>query len=219
MRYPVRALICRTRVRNLRPIRTTNTGHTCEMGQANCHSYLGRAFIALLMALLVAGCSKSENAVGNNGVNPKPYVVAPIDRRPEAPALVGKSLSGAPLTLASLRGRVVVLNFWAAWCGPCRAESAVLATVSAATAQQGISFVGVDEKDSRSAATTFTHARGISYPSAFDPNGTLAASWPGASGLPYTFVVDRHGKIATSVIGGVTEEELRAAVRAIGAEA
>jgi thiol-disulfide isomerase/thioredoxin len=180
-----------------------------------------RVSVGLLTALFLAGCSKPETATGGdaaNGVNPKPYVISASDRRTVAPALVGASLSGAPLTLASLHGKVVVLNFWASWCGPCRAEATVLASVSAATADHGVAFVGVDEKDSRGAAETFTRTRNISYPSAFDPDGALAASWSGAAGLPYTFVIDRRGKIATRVIGGVTEEELQTAVLTIAAE-
>ena len=177
-------------------------------------------FVGLAAALFVAGCSNSETAAGGaaSGVNPKPYVISPPGHRAVAPALIGASLSGAPLTLASLHGNVVVLNFWASWCGPCRAEATVLASVSAATADHGVAFVGVDEKDSRSAAEAFTRTRDISYPSAFDPDGELAASWSGAAGLPYSFVIDRRGRIAVRVIGGITQDELQTAVLTLAQE-
>jgi thiol-disulfide isomerase/thioredoxin len=113
---------------------------------------------------------------------------------------------------------VVVVNFWASWCAPCRAESPVLESVSQQTSIHGVTFVGVNEKDSRSAAKTFTRDQGVSYPSVFDPDGSLAANWPSAAGLPYTFILDRNGRIAVRIIGGVTQQQLATTVLQVAGE-
>jgi thiol-disulfide isomerase/thioredoxin len=168
----------------------------------------------VLLGCLLVSCGEETGAGGSPGSDSTPaaYKIVPSGQRSAAPSLTGSTVSGAPLALGQFRGKVVVVNFWAAWCGPCRAESPVLARVLTATSGRGAVFVGVDEKDSRSAAATFVKDQGVTYASVFDPDGSRAAGWPGAPGLPYTFILDRHGKIAVRIIGGVTGDLLEAAV-------
>ncbi len=171
---------------------------------------------------LVAGCSSSESGAGGNikFVTVKPgYSEIPLSKRQAAPTLDGKTLTGSSFALSQLTGKVVVVNFWGSWCAPCRAESAALQTVATATAANGVSFVGVNERDSRTDALSFVNGHDVTYPSVFDSDGSLAAQWPAAAGPPYTFIVDRKGRIAARFLGGVTAADLKAAVTKVTSEA
>lgn len=185
----------------------------------------GRMAIAALTAagLLVGAtaCSSSEAAVGGNvefkQVKPG-YSEVPVAKRQPAPNLQGPTLTDTQLALSSMRGKVVVVNFWGSWCAPCRAESVALETVAQAT-KTTASFVGVAERDNKSAARAFVKSFKVSYPSILDDDGSLASVWPAATGLPYTFVLDKQGRIAARFLGGVTAEDLQAAVTKVAAEA
>jgi peroxiredoxin len=182
----------------------------------------GLALAAGLVFGLVAGCSGSENAAGDSTrfVPVKPgYSEVPLTKRKPAPDLRGSTLTNTTLALSSLRGKVVVVNFWGSWCAPCRAESAALVQVAGATASKGVTFVGVDERDTKTNALSFARGHGVKYPSVFDEDGSFAAAWPAASGPPYTFIIDRQGRIAARFLGGVTPDELQSAVLKVSAEA
>ncbi len=169
----------------------------------------------------VTACSGSENGAGNQVrfVQVKPgYSEVSVADRKAAPTLEGQTLTGEKFALSSLTGKVAVVNFWGSWCGPCRAEAAALETVAKSTASQGVQFVGVDERDTRTNARSFVKAHDVSYPSVFDEDGALAAQWPAASGPPYTFIIDRKGRVAARFLGGVTVPELTAAINKVTAE-
>ena len=143
-----------------------------------------------------------------------------VEDRSAAPALAGETLDGAQLDLADLRGNVVVLNFWASWCAPCRAEAGNLASVAEQTADEGVSFVGVNIKDDRTAAIAFERKQQVPYPSLHDQPGIsltrfreLVPQVP-----PTTLLIDREGRIAGRFIGGVTEAELLGPVQVLAAE-
>jgi thiol-disulfide isomerase/thioredoxin len=171
---------------------------------------------------VVAACSSSENGAGNNTnfvQEPPGFTQYAVSSRKAAPDLAGGTLTGDNLSLKSLRGKVVVVNFWGSWCAPCRAESPALVQVAGATASKGVTFLGVDERDTKTNARSFDRGHGVTYPSLFDEDGSLAVKWPGANGPPYTFVIDRQGRIAARILGGVTPDELQTAVVKVAAEA
>ena len=141
------------------------------------------------------------------------------DRRP-APPLSGTTLQGEPLDTASLRGQVVVLNFWADWCGPCRAEAPFLNKVANDTEDEGVRFVGVNVKNDRDAALAFERVAGTPYPSLYDQPGALLLRFREVvpQTPPSTMLIDREGRLAGIFYGGVTERELAPPVKTLAAE-
>jgi cytochrome c biogenesis protein CcmG/thiol:disulfide interchange protein DsbE len=116
------------------------------------------------------------------------------------------------LSLASLRGKVVVLNFWASWCGPCNAEAKRLVAASKEWAGKDVVFLGVDEQDLRSPARKFMKRYGITYPVIAD-GGPLAGKY-GVTGTPETFFIDRRGRIVPPhVLSAVSTKEIDEGIR------
>lgn len=101
-------------------------------------------------------------------------------------------------TLSQDRGKVVVINYWASWCGPCVIESPQFDLVYRAYKSKGVNFVGVDTKDARSHGQYFVKNHNISYPSVFDEPGQTAVELGKIPlpGLPSTVLIDKHGKVA-----------------------
>lgn len=183
------------------------------------------ALVALALAGGAAGCSAGHNAVdadsggGNRYVSGDGKTVRYAEgERPAAPKVSGPTLDGSSFDLASAQGSVVVLNFWAQWCAPCRSEAADLEAVYQATAPEGVLFVGVNSRDVKDQALAFQKAH-ATYPSLFDPTGRISLGFNDLNvTLPSTVVIDRHGKIAAVVRDAVVQNDLTTLVRAVAAE-
>jgi cytochrome c biogenesis protein CcmG/thiol:disulfide interchange protein DsbE len=130
---------------------------------------------------------------------------------------------GAPgsVSLAGLRGKVVVLNFWESYCAPCTQEARTVSLVSKQWAHKGVVFVGVDEQDLPGPATAFMHRFDITYPVISD-DGPLIGHY-GVTGYPETFFIDKRGRVIPMpptegqvghIIGGATPQTLDAGIRA-----
>ena len=122
----------------------------------------------------------------------------------EAPEVALTPLGdGAPFTDATLRdGKVKIVNFWASWCEPCRAEAANLGAMAA----NGVTIYGVNYKDKPADALKFLAGVGDPYAAiGADPAGQMAINW-GVYGVPETFVVGRDGRIAYKLVGPITED-------------
>jgi len=130
--------------------------------------------------------------------------------RVEAPAFDLPRLSGGGRTsLGDLRGKVVVLNIWASWCDPCRAESPLLERWHRRISAGGeATVVGVDVLDVSSDARTFVREYRLTYPQLRDSDDSLRSDY-GASGVPETVVIDRRGRIAAIRRGPVDEVFMR----------
>jgi cytochrome c biogenesis protein CcmG/thiol:disulfide interchange protein DsbE len=157
-------------------------------------------FWALALASLCA-CSgaHSSNAIARVGS------VAPNWTEPTA--------SGGTLSLSSLRGRPVYLNFFATWCPPCNAEAPSINALQKRYIAQGLEVVGVDELEDRAKAAAFEQKYGLVYPAVID-SGTLQAQYD-VNGLPVHVFIDRQGVIKEIVTGEMTEREIARHLRAI----
>lgn len=109
------------------------------------------------------------------------------------------------LRLSGLRGKVVVLNFWASWCKPCEEEAPVLEQTWTRYRRDGLVVVGAGWKDIRSDARRFAREYGITYPLVDDGEDLTRAY--GITGVPETFVIDRRGRIVGVVVGGLNARE------------
>ncbi len=135
-----------------------------------------------------------------------------------APAVTLRLLDGGTLDLAALEGNVVLLNFWATWCPPCRAEMPAFQELYDERRAAGFTVVGVAMDDGpRERVDTFLGERAISYPVGFATPAALAA-FGGVASLPTSVLIDRRGRIRYTVRGYFAETTLRAAVNRLLAE-
>jgi cytochrome c biogenesis protein CcmG/thiol:disulfide interchange protein DsbE len=145
----------------------------------------------LLGALALAGCSSSSAAAGQSV---QPFQVPLLD--------------GGAVGSRELGGKVVVVNFFASWCVPCREEAPDLQQSWQQYRDKGVVFLGVDMKDDDPAlARQFVQELGIAYPSGQDADGRMAGDFK-VVGLPNTFILDKDGRIAHRFIGPVKRERL-----------
>ena len=145
-------------------------------------------------------------------------IPSPLIGRP-APAFGLATFEGTPLSLATHRGKVVVLNFWASWCYPgCYEEAPILEQNWRAYRERGVVVLGVAIQDRREAAEKFVRDFGLTFPNAQDAKGTVSVDY-GVYGVPETFFVDRHGRIRVKHVSAVTDAVFRATVERLLAEA
>jgi thiol-disulfide isomerase/thioredoxin len=138
--------------------------------------------------------------------------------RPAAPDVAGELLDGGRYDVAAERGKVVVVNFWGSWCGPCRAEADDLEETYQATRDRGVTFLGINVWDDRDKARAFEEGR-VTYPSLYDHGARLALEFdlpPNAT--PSTIVLDREGRIARVSHSAVRRSTLEPEVAAVAAE-
>ncbi len=124
------------------------------------------------------------------------------------PALGGPTIGGGEFGPGDHGGRVLVVNFWASWCAPCRREQPMLQALSQEYASRGVAFVGVNSRDQEAAARAHLEEFGVTYPSVKDPDGKVAFEWGISQGLPATVVVDGTGIIRYRRQGEITRPTL-----------
>ena len=161
---------------------------------------LGLVFLVVLVAAYVNGAGRSPSGQVGAG--------------DPSPALVGTTLDGAAFDLASLRGRPVVVNYWASWCIPCRDEFPLFEQALADHAADGLAIVGTVYQDDDDAARAFATKTGASWPSVTDPDGSRARTWRVVA-PPQTYFIDRNGVIVSRQIGEVSAADFQRQLDAI----
>ena len=134
-----------------------------------------------------------------------------VERRGAATDFTAASFAGGTLTLSAFRGRPVVMNFWASWCGPCRAEARMLEQVYEAYRDRDVLFLGVNIQDSEAGARSFLRSFNVTYPNVYNvpsavPNGYAVV------GLPTTVFIDREGRVVRRWVGPLQERQLVARI-------
>ena len=158
----------------------------------------GMVLVAPLLAILVL----------NLGRDPK-SVRSPLVGR-LAPAFSLRPVGGgAPMSLDSLRGRPLVVNFWATWCVPCFQEHAALS--AAARSSRDVQFLGIVYEDEEANTAAFLRERPSTYPSLMDPEGKTAIAF-GIFGVPETFFIDGGGRIVEKFVGPLDAATIAALV-------
>jgi cytochrome c biogenesis protein CcmG/thiol:disulfide interchange protein DsbE len=142
--------------------------------------------------------------------NPR-EIPSPLLGRPAAPFSLAL-FDGGRFQLAEQRDRVVVVNFWASWCVPCRGEAPVLEAAWRAHRDRGVVIVGVNVQDSEPAARAFIEEFGLTFPNGPDPGGRIAIDY-GVYGIPETFVIGRDGLIAYKHVGVIAPPALEARIQ------
>ena len=178
---------------------------------------IGGVFALLLVLLLAYGLlNKSPDRTVDDGLRASGSVAAPaldqpvLQRGDLGPVLgprVGSALAGRRVSLTQLRGTPLVLNFWASWCDPCRAEAPDLQRGWTLARARGVLFLGLNMQDITDDAHAFVRVAGVTYPSLRDRSNGVAHRW-GVTGLPETFFVSAQGRVVGHVIGAVSPGQL-----------
>jgi thiol-disulfide isomerase/thioredoxin len=182
---------------------------------------------ALLAAtLLLSACTGSDavdqNANGTykfNGATALGKLYPANDRKP-AGSFSGPLLSGGTFHSAQAKGKVLVVNFWGSWCGPCRIETPQFDLLYRKVKTQGVDFVGIDSREPAYKGRTFVRDYDISYPSIHDEPGETAlrlGNLPTAN-FPFTVVIDRKGRVAAVYIARLSYNDLNQSLTKLLAE-
>ena len=177
--------------------------------------------IALVSLTACSSEAASEGAGTSFVAGDGSIVLLDPAERVAAPNLVGMTLNGQQLSSAGLAGDVLVVNVWASWCAPCRSEAPSLERLSKEFADQGVSFIGLNTRDSDTSARSFVERFGITYPNVIDRDGVLQLGFRESlppRAIPSTLVIDRSGRVAARVLGAVSESSLRGVIEAVTGE-
>lgn len=170
----------------------------------------------LLLAITLTACGGGQQVATKSFVSGNGTITfIEKDNRKLGPVLTGKTLAGDNYQLP--HGGIVVVNVWASWCSPCRAEAPTLAAL--ATEYKGVVFLGVLTRDSEVAARAFEKRFSIPYPTLVDDSVLIGfRETLIANAIPTTIIIDKKGRVAARVSGQVTYSSLRSLIEKIHAE-
>ena len=193
------------------------------------------AFVATAVAGLLVGCSTGDDAVAQGGTfefvapgGKTDIYYDPPDHRGRPGSVSGSDLLEPSRTLSvddpggPFAGKVVVINVWGQWCGPCRAEVAQLQQVYNATGADGVTLLGIDVRDNnRQAAVDFVEDRNVTFPSIYDPAMRTMIAFGGkypTTVIPSTLVLDRSHRVAAVFLRELLAADLQPVVQRLASE-
>ena len=165
------------------------------------------AAVGAALAVILSGALVAARGLGRD-----PGLVRSALINKTAPAFRLQALGGGEIDSSTYLGDVVVVNFWASWCVPCREEAPELEAFAQQFSGRDVSVVGVAYNDDSAAAAAFRDRFGLSFPQAVDPTGRTAIDY-GVFGVPETFVIDRRGIVMAKLMGAVDAATLTQVVR------
>jgi cytochrome c biogenesis protein CcmG/thiol:disulfide interchange protein DsbE len=154
--------------------------------------------IAGFLGLLVWGLLNKQPITGLSGITM-------VNRA--APDFILTTFKGTTISLQDLRGKPVVINFWASWCPPCRIEAPLIERTWRAYKDRDLIFLGINIQDRKQDALNYIREFAITYPNGPDPTGEISIDY-GVSGLPVTFFVSRDGKVVRRWVGAIEKSVL-----------
>jgi thiol-disulfide isomerase/thioredoxin len=189
------------------------------------------ALVAAAVAGLVVGCSSGDDAVAQGGTfefvapgSKTDIYYDPPDHRGRPGPVSGPDLMDPSRTVSvgDFADKVVVINVWGQWCGPCRAEVTQLQQVFSATRADGVTLLGIDVRDNnRQAAQDFVKDRNVTFPSIYDPAMRTMIAFGGkypTTVIPSTLVLDRQHRVAAVFLRELLAEDLQPVVQRIASE-
>lgn len=173
------------------------------------------AVLVLLATLISAGCGRSPETAATSSAAPaapSPVAVAALPNLGAAPDWELAKLDGTRLNFAELAGKVVVIDFWATWCGPCVKEIPGYIELQRKYAEDGVVFVGISVDDGNlDRVRAFSERYGVNYPMVHYDNAVIGA-FGGIEVIPTTFLIDRDGNIRHRKLGAVATAEYEALI-------
>jgi thiol-disulfide isomerase/thioredoxin len=165
--------------------------------------------VAALLAL-TAACGSGLSGPGDSGYQKGDgtITVLKVAQRKAPKKVEGTTLEGKKVLLSAFRGKVVVINVWGSWCGPCRSEADDLAVAAEQLQPKGVVFLGINTRDnSADTALAFERSHQVPYSSIFDPGGSTLTAFHrtlSPAAIPSTVVIDADGRVAARVLGALT---------------
>jgi thiol-disulfide isomerase/thioredoxin len=173
--------------------------------------YPVRKLIFVLSCLLLSACATPNASIQNSdeagfisGDGTATFLK--IEDRKSAPELIALDFNGKEIDLKNYKNKVVVLNVWGSWCGPCRKEAKELQELYVKNKNSGVEFIGINIRDSKVSAEKFITNFGITYPNIFDRDGVKLLGFKDtlpANAIPSTVLVDKNGKVAARQLGPI----------------
>ena len=171
-------------------------------GKTRCQGFFRALFVGCLVAAVIGGTQCRRNRTAESSVKPEIY------------SLALKDMNGRSVTLEPFRGKVLVLNFWATWCGPCREEMPDLDRLNQAWNGKGFAVVGVSVDTALADAQSFAKEIQVGYPLYWDGmDGDLVKKLGGVVALPTTFIFNAEGEMVKRIIGPRTKKEFERIVK------
>jgi len=157
-----------------------------------------RLLVVAIIFSLVGGCHTQEGAEGDKSLE-----IA--DTGQEAPDMPMPGIEGGVVRFDSFKGKVIVLNFWATWCPPCRKEMPLLESTYKRYKDKGLVILGINYNEDRERVLKFTQEMGVTFPIILDKELNLTRKY-GVLALPATFFIDKKGIIRDQYKGEIVEE-------------